>query len=144
MILDRIDELLKEVSNLSAQNAEEIEQLRLKYLSKKGEINELMADFRNVAADQKKTIGIKINELKQLAISRINELKEKCETQETVSDDIDLTRTAYPIQLGTRHPCRTRSLSRPIPMKWQRMSYSAHTRPMTRAIIWRHTSRLSV
>ena len=87
MILDRIDELLKEVSNLSAQNAEEIEQLRLKYLSKKGEINELMADFRNVAADQKKTIGIKINELKQLAISRINELKEKCETQETVSDD---------------------------------------------------------
>ena len=39
-ILDRIDELLKEVSNLSAQNAEEIEQLRLKYLSKKGEINE--------------------------------------------------------------------------------------------------------
>ena len=64
MILDRIDELLKEVSSLSAQNAEEIEQLRLKYLSKKGEINELMADFRNVAADQKKTIGIKINELK--------------------------------------------------------------------------------
>ena len=40
MILDRIDELLKEVSNLSAQNAEEIEQLRLKYLSKKGEIKD--------------------------------------------------------------------------------------------------------
>ena len=49
MILDKIDQLLNEVSNLSAQNADEIEQLRLKYLSKKGEITALMADFRNVA-----------------------------------------------------------------------------------------------
>ena len=54
MILDKIDELLKEVQNLSAKNAEEVEQLRLKYLSKKGEITALMNDFRNVAADQKK------------------------------------------------------------------------------------------
>ncbi len=66
MILEKIDQLLKEVSNLQASNAEEIEQLRLKYLSKKGEITALMADFRNVAADQKKAVGIKINELKQL------------------------------------------------------------------------------
>ena len=64
MILDKIDQLLKEVSQLSAKNADDIEQLRLKYLSKKGEINAVMADFRNVAADQKKTVGIKINELK--------------------------------------------------------------------------------
>ena len=52
MILDKIDQLLNEVNNLSAQNAEEIEQLRLKYLSKKGEITALMADFRNVAAEK--------------------------------------------------------------------------------------------
>ena len=61
MILDKIDELLKEVQNLSAKNAEEVEQLRLKYLSKKGEITALMNDFREVAADQKKTVGMKIN-----------------------------------------------------------------------------------
>ena len=67
MILDKIDELLKEVQELSARNAEEVEQLRLKYLSKKGEITALMNDFRNVAADQKKTVGMKINELKTLA-----------------------------------------------------------------------------
>ena len=53
MILEKIDKLLNEVSNLQASNAEEIEQLRLKYLSKKGEITALMADFRNVAPDQK-------------------------------------------------------------------------------------------
>ena len=68
MLLEKIESLLKEVSTLTAANAEEIEQLRLKYLSKKGEINVLMADFRNVAADQKKTVGMKINELKQSAI----------------------------------------------------------------------------
>ena len=49
MILDKIDELLKEVSALSAQNADDVEQLRLKYLSKKGEINALMTAFRDVA-----------------------------------------------------------------------------------------------
>ncbi|MCH5309127.1 MAG: phenylalanine--tRNA ligase subunit alpha [Prevotella sp.] len=104
MILDKIDALLNEVQNLSAKNAEEVEQLRLKYLSKKGEITALMNDFRNVAAEEKKTVGMKINELKQLAQERINSLKEACETQDTDSDAIDLTRSPYPIQLGTRHP----------------------------------------
>ncbi len=104
MILDKIDELLKEVSNLSAKNAEEVERLRLKYLSKKGEINALMADFRNVAADEKKTVGMKINELKQMALEKINALKEEVQTTADASDDIDLTRTPYPIRLGTRHP----------------------------------------
>ena len=104
MILDRIEELLKEVQDLNAKNAEEVEQLRLKYLSKKGEITELMNDFRNVAADQKKVVGMKINELKTKAQERINQLREQCETQETGSENIDLTRTPYPIQLGTRHP----------------------------------------
>ena len=104
MILDKIEQLLKEVSELSASNAEEIEALRLKYLSKKGEINALMQDFRNVAADEKKTVGIRINELKQMAFDRINSLRENLETAEAQSDSIDLTRSAYPIELGTRHP----------------------------------------
>lgn len=60
MLLEKIEGLLKEVSALTAKNAEEVEQLRIKYLSKKGEINALMADFRTVAADQKKAIGVKI------------------------------------------------------------------------------------
>ena len=104
MLLEKIDELLKEVSTLTAQNAEEVEQLRIKYLSKKGEINALMADFRTVPADQKKEVGVKINELKNAALEKINGLKEQMEEAEASSDDIDLTRTAYPVALGTRHP----------------------------------------
>ena len=77
MLLEKIESLLNEVSSLSAKNADEVEQLRLKYLSKKGEINALMADFRDIAADQKKSIGVKINELKQTATEKINSLREQ-------------------------------------------------------------------
>lgn len=104
MILDKIEKLLEEVKGLTASNAEEIEAMRLKYLSKKGEINALMADFRSVPAEQKKEVGIKINELKQTALDRINSLREQFKTAEAQDDDLDLTRTAYPIELGTRHP----------------------------------------
>jgi len=104
MILDKIEKLLDEVKGLNAANSEDIEALRLKYLSKKGEISALMADFRNVAAEQKKEVGMKINELKQTALERINALREQCETKAESSDFIDLTRTAYPVKLGTRHP----------------------------------------
>ena len=104
MLLEKIEQLLKEVSTLSAQNADDVEQLRLKYLSKKGEISALMADFRNVAADQKKTVGIKINELKKNAQDKINQLREQVQTKETSGEELDLSRTAYPIPLGTRHP----------------------------------------
>ena len=104
MILEKIEQLLKEVNGLTASNAEEIEALRLKYLSKKGEITALMADFRNVPADQKKAVGMKINELKQTALERINSLREQCESSCRCESALDLTRTAYPIDLGTRHP----------------------------------------
>ncbi len=104
MILDKINQLLKEVQGLDAKNVDEIEALRLKYLSKKGEITALMADFRNVAADQKKVVGMKINELKQTAIDRINALKERFDSEESDGETPDLTRTPYPVKLGTRHP----------------------------------------
>lgn len=104
MLIEKIDSLLKEIQQAHAENQEQIEQLRLKYLSKKGEVNELMGEFRNVAKEQKKAVGIKINELKTTAQKKINDLREQLETQEAQSDEIDLTRTPYPVELGTRHP----------------------------------------
>ena len=104
MLLEKIESLLTEIDSLKANSSEEIEQLRLKYLSKKGQINALMADFRSVPAEQKKVVGMKINELKQSALQRINELKEQFAASEATADDIDLTRTPYPVALGTRHP----------------------------------------
>lgn len=103
-MIAKINQLLEEVGALKAANAEELEALRIKYLSKKGTINDLMADFRNVAAEQKKEVGMRLNELKNKAQEKIAALKEQFESQDTGCDDIDLTRSAYPIELGTRHP----------------------------------------
>ena len=103
-MIAKINELLQEVEALTASNAEELEALRIKYLSKKGAINDLMADFRNVAAEQKKEVGMRLNELKNKAQEKIAALKEQFESQDTGCDDIDLTRSAYPVELGTRHP----------------------------------------
>ena len=103
-MLDKIKELMQEVDALQAKTATEVEALRIKYLSKKGKVTALMADFRNVPAEQKKEVGIKINELKNKAQERINALREALASTDTVDESIDITRTAYPIGLGTRHP----------------------------------------
>lgn len=101
---DKIEKLLAEIEAIKVANAEELNNIRIKYLSKKGEINALMADFRNVAADQKKEIGMLLNNLKNKAQEKINMLKEQFDAQDNVDDDIDLTRTASPVELGARHP----------------------------------------
>ena len=103
-MIEKIEQLISEINNLKAQSAEELEALRLKYLSKKGAINDLMTDFRNVPAESKREVGQKLNELKNLAQDKINSLKEAFEAQKAVAEKPDLTRTAYPVELGTRHP----------------------------------------
>ena len=103
-MIKKINDLLDEIKALKAANAEELENLRIKYLSKKGEITSLFNDFRNVAADEKREIGQRLNQLKEAAQERINEIKEAFENNASTDSDIDLTRTAYPVRPGTRHP----------------------------------------
>ena len=104
MLIDKIQSLLSEVADLQASDAKALEELRIKYLSKKGVVNELMGEFRNVAADQKREIGMKLNELKTALQDKLNDLRSQLATQEEDHSDLDLTRTPYPIALGTRHP----------------------------------------
>lgn len=104
MLQERIKQLLDEVEKISAENGEQIEALRIKYLSKKGEITSLFNDFREVPAEQKKELGLKLNELKTKAQDKINALKDSFTSKTDTSADMDLTRTPDPIALGTRHP----------------------------------------
>lgn len=104
-MLERIETLRQQLANETAATKEAVEELRIKYLSKKGLIPALMADFRNVPAEQKREIGQKINELKAEAQERINALKESFESSDSDIDvDLDLTRTGTPVSCGTRHP----------------------------------------
>ena len=102
---DDIKKLLEQVGDLKAANAEELEALRIKYLSKKGEITALFNEFRNVPNEQKRELGQLLNQLRQQAETRISDLREQInEKCQQSNDKLDLTRTPDPINLGTRHP----------------------------------------
>ncbi|MBP5687188.1 MAG: phenylalanine--tRNA ligase subunit alpha [Muribaculaceae bacterium] len=107
MLLDRIEELKAQIADLKADSSEALEALRIKYLSKKGEISDLFNEFRNVPNDQKKEFGQRLNELKTLATEKINSLKEEFKAKEVVANKIDITRPAFPEEIGTRHPIST-------------------------------------
>ena len=103
-MLDKIKQLKEEIENISVSAKQEVEELRIKYISKKGLISQLFADFKNVEADQKKAVGQAINELKEFALNKINELKENFEAAEQTGGKTDLTMPAEPLRIGSRHP----------------------------------------
>ncbi len=103
-MIEKINALKAEIEALEAATPQEVEALRIKYLSKKGSVSLLMNDFRNVPADQKRAVGMAVNELKTLATEKINALKEATENTETDLSGLYLPRSAAPLPMGTRHP----------------------------------------
>lgn len=104
-MLNKINQIRQNLEAATAPTAEAVEELRIKYLSKKGEVSALMADFRNIPADQKREMGQKLNELKSFVTDRINSLKEQLASgADNEAANIDLTRTATPLPTGARHP----------------------------------------
>ncbi|MEF9924517.1 MAG: phenylalanine--tRNA ligase subunit alpha [Muribaculaceae bacterium] len=103
-MLEKINKLKEQIKTLEATNADALEAIRIKYLSKKGEVTSLFNDFRDLPNDQKREIGQKLNELKTFATEKINALREVFESSKGEDEKIDLTRTPAPYLLGTRHP----------------------------------------
>ncbi|SKB74483.1 phenylalanyl-tRNA synthetase, alpha subunit [Soonwooa buanensis] len=102
-MIERIDELLVEVEQFSSSAKEEIEQFRIKFNGKKGVLNDFFEKFKEVPNDQKKDFGQKINSLKQAVAAKLEDLKNASEGQSNIIKD-DLTKPAFPLELGTRHP----------------------------------------
>ncbi len=101
---DAIEIYLKEVNAFTADNLEQLEQFRIKYLSKKGLIPGLFAEFRNVPPEDRKALGQLINTLKQAVQEKIVSLKSEIELKsDTATVDLDLTKPVTD-NLGTRHP----------------------------------------
>ncbi|MDE6611415.1 MAG: phenylalanine--tRNA ligase subunit alpha, partial [Muribaculaceae bacterium] len=103
-MINKINEIRAELMAVTAASEAEVEALRIKYLSKKGAISALMNDFRTVPAEQKRELGQALNELKTFATEHINALREAACGCGCSGDRIDLSRTAAPVRLGTRHP----------------------------------------
>jgi phenylalanyl-tRNA synthetase alpha chain len=106
-MLEKINKLLEEVEGFAATTKEQVEEYRIKWLSKKGDVSLLFDDFKNVPSDLKKEVGQKLNLLKNKAQEKINELKESFEAQQEADGkkNQDLTLPKFPtLQNGTRHP----------------------------------------
>ena len=102
---ERIAELTAKVEEMKAANQEELEALRIQYLSKKGERSELFNEFRAVSKEEKAALGQPLNRLRQMAEQRMTELKEAvAAVAESAVVRDDLTRTPDPMALGARHP----------------------------------------
>ncbi|MDR0370887.1 MAG: phenylalanine--tRNA ligase subunit alpha [Prevotellaceae bacterium] len=101
---EKIKQLANEISALKASDIEELEAIRIKYLSKKGEVSNLFNEFRNVPNEEKKEMGQLLNQLKETAQEKINTLKDALSSNAAGTQKEDLTRTAEALKLGTRHP----------------------------------------
>jgi phenylalanyl-tRNA synthetase alpha chain len=102
---EQIRSHLEAIKGFTAGSAAELEQFRLKFLGRKGILNDLFAGFKTVANDQKKATGQLLNELKIAIQERIDTLKSSFETtDENPLSGVDLTRPADNIQPGAKHP----------------------------------------
>ena len=99
-----IDELSARIKELSAQTEQEIEDIRVKLLGKKGDITRLFEEFRTVPAEQKRLFGQRLNILKNEAMQRLNTLRETLESADGASSSEDLTMPGDAMLLGARHP----------------------------------------
>ena len=104
-MIEEIEGKIKEVLNFSSNSSEEIEKFRIEFLGKKGHISRYFSEFKNVDNSQKKEYGLAINKLKSSTLEKIELLKQTVsKISEGQSDDVDLTRPASIIELGSRHP----------------------------------------
>ncbi len=102
-MIEKLDALLAEVSSFNAAEKEEIEKFRIRFSGKKGILNELFDQFKQVPNDQKKDFGQKINTLKQAVAAKLEMLKNASAVAE-VTEKGDLTKPGFPLTLGSRHP----------------------------------------
>ncbi len=103
---ERIKQLIQEVDTYSAETKEQLEDFRLKYLSKKGVLTELFGEMKNLPADQRKDFGLLVNDLKTKAEEKFQLAQSSLESSADSGSvsDLDLTLPAEPYALGARHP----------------------------------------
>ncbi|MDM1043745.1 phenylalanine--tRNA ligase subunit alpha [Myroides sp. 1354] len=103
-MIDKIKEYIGEAEHFQTDNKEQLEAFRIKFLSKKGILNELFAYFKTVSNDQKKEFGQAINTLKSAIETKVKTIQEELESKNVQGLYGDLTRPGYPMSIGSRHP----------------------------------------
>ena len=105
-MIKKLEDYISRVKKFSSQDSNEIESFKIEFLGRKGVINDLFSDFKNVPSDQKKEYGQKINELKNLISKKYEDLKLGVK-QSSKSITEDYTKPGFPISSGSLHPITT-------------------------------------
>lgn len=102
---EKIDHLLAEVQSFTAENAETLEQFRIRFLGRKGQLQELFEEFKTLTSEQKRDVGQLLNVLKNAAQEKVNILKETFESEQSAAtSDTDLSKPVNFLEAGSRHP----------------------------------------
>ena len=102
-MLKETHELALKVNKFTPKSEEELNNFRIKYLGKKGILNDLFASFKKVPNEQKKELGLSINNLKKLVQQKIESYKGSF-VDEKLNKETDLTKPSVLDNLGSRHP----------------------------------------
>tara|TARA_B100001741_G_scaffold185035_2_gene152308 strand:+ start:1432 stop:2445 length:1014 start_codon:yes stop_codon:yes gene_type:complete len=102
-MLEKVQELVEKVEGYVPKSEEDLNNFRIKYLGKRGLLNNLFASFKKIPNEQKKEFGASINKLKNLVQEKIDTYIDSFEEEELVND-IDLTKPIGLDGLGSRHP----------------------------------------
>ncbi len=105
MLQDKITAYTAEINAFSTENADELEQFRIKFLGTKGIIKDIFEEFKAVSPEEKRTLGKVLNEFKQLAEAKYQTLKENDQVDLSKKDaGLDLTLPGSGFDTGSRHP----------------------------------------
>jgi len=101
---EKVIELLEEVKGFKANAIDELEQFRIKFLGRKGVLQDLFDGFKDLPGEQKRDVGQLLNQLKNAAQDKMTEFKDAFQTETEHSFQHDLTKPVAFSELGTRHP----------------------------------------
>ena len=103
-MLNKIKQIREEVLNYDPKTTDEVEQFRIKYLSKKGVISSLFEEFKKISPEHKREVGKELNILKNFVQEKLNTFKKFVDSESDANDFVDFTLPGDPINLGYRHP----------------------------------------
>lgn len=104
MMIEQIKKYIEEVNRFTAKTSQEVEAFRIKFLGKKGILNDLFTEFKSVPNEQKKEFGQVVNQLKNAANEKVQQLNDSFSGGEDSRPGLDMTRPGEAFELGSRHP----------------------------------------
>lgn len=93
----------QEINSFPVANPEELENFRLKFISRNGLLTSLFEELKNVSKEEKPLVGKKLNEVKKLAEGKFNSLKEQFESSGSQTSNLDLTLPPAVFSIGREH-----------------------------------------